>query len=160
MNDEDLRYPYTKYVTWALAAAVIILSWVVFLVFLSSAAEARPMKRHKHKAHVVKVVPMPPVRTVQVRAVSTFDSEQEAVPHLINWPSVPTVTEQHIEKARKLLHEAIERRAQTVIMWEKKAEDDRNWEDFKKGLALACLSLGAMITVVAWPQRSSKRNPI
>lgn len=159
MNNDDLRQPYARYVTWALTIAIIVLSWVVFCVFLSSKAEARPIK--KHRTHITKVEKAKPVvRTVKLVVVSPFDKMNEPVKYLINWPYVPSVTEQEIEKARVMLRASMERRSEQVATVKMTIKNDRKWEDFKRGLGLALISLGCMVSITYGKGAVRKKSSI
>lgn len=146
MNDNDLRHPYVKYVVWALAAAIIALSWVMFCVFLSSKAEAHsghgiaiPISRH------VNGFPDSRLRHAGViweEPRSAFERPQEPVKWLLQWPRLPSVDEIRIKMAKEQL--ALEIAAEEAM---KPFQWPWDWEDFKKALGLALVSLGVMISI-------------
>lgn len=144
-----MKYNFYFYVEAALIIAILILLAILTPIFLSSMAEAHGGVPSKSVAIPVlgHVNGLPDNRLyiageIWTEPRSVFERPQPEVKWLFQWPWLPSVDEVRIKIAK-------EKMAEVYALEEalKPFEWPWNWEDFKKGLGLALISLGVIISI-------------
>lgn len=144
-----MKYNFYFYVEAALIIAILILLAILTPIFLSSMAEAHGGVPSKSIAVPVlgHVDGFPDSRLRHAGIIweeprSAFEYPQEPVKWLLQWPWLPSVDEIRIKMAKeKLASKIAAEEAMKPFHW------PLNWEDFKRALGLALISLGVMISI-------------
>lgn len=157
-----MKYNFYFYVEAALVIAILILLAILAPIFLSSMAEAHrgvpsnsvaiPVLGHvngfpdAHLRHAGVIYEAPR---------SAFERPNEPVKWLFQWPWLPSVDEVRIKLAKEKMV--------AVLKAEEKIKPFQwpwNWEEFKKGLGLALICLGVVISVCYGRTAVRMKNPI
>lgn len=154
------------YVNLALVLAIIVLSWVVFCVFLSSKAEAS----HGRISEPLSLYDINPVvkpyhSYTRYSAIvwdlhrSPFEETQTPIRYVVSWPQLPTVAEAHIRMATVRLAAFMAEQATQADAEQQALRLRLDLEAFRKALALAFMCMGfGIIMVYGWAPKLVKNS--